>query len=168
MHPCNLQCYGVTFLRLFLIQRVCLCHLSDVRPYVSSSTFLFFGSCVWVLHMSILKMATNILQGGLPRWLKMVPNILQGGLPRWLRMVPNILQGGLPRWLRMITNILQGGLPWWFRMAPNISEGGLPRWLFLRWVAELGFEKLSRSFEILFSYFFFHPRLFDDVNFQNS
>ena len=51
-------------------------------------------------------------------------------------------------------------------MVPSILQEGLPSCLSLWWV--LGFEKVSRSSEVLFSYFFLHLCLFDSVHFQYS
>ena len=73
-----------------------LCHLSDIKPCASSSTFLSSDSFVWVSPLSIL------------------------------RMIPGIIQG-----------VSTGVYPF-----DEIS------------VAEFNFEKLSRSSEVLFDYFF--------------
>ena len=44
-------------------------HLSDVRPWASSSIFLSFRPFVSVPSMSILRMVLSILQGRLPRYI---------------------------------------------------------------------------------------------------
>ena len=62
MHPSYLQ----YFLLLFLTHIVCLRHLSDVRPYVSSSVFSFSVPFVAVLLLSISRMVPSILLGGQP------------------------------------------------------------------------------------------------------
>ena len=53
MHPCYLQCGW----------------LLDVKPYASSSTFLLFGSFVWVRLLSILRRVLSVLLGRLPWYL---------------------------------------------------------------------------------------------------
>ena len=40
---------------------LCLCHFSDVRPSVSSSTFLSFGLFFWVLSLSVSKRGPEYL-----------------------------------------------------------------------------------------------------------
>ena len=52
---------------LFLTHTVCLRHLWDVRPYVSSWVFLFSSPFVEVLFGMSLRMAPSILQGRQPR-----------------------------------------------------------------------------------------------------
>ena len=53
----------------FLTRIVCLCYLPNVRPCVSSSTFLSSGPFVWIPPLSILGIVPSILQVGLPRYL---------------------------------------------------------------------------------------------------
>ena len=43
-----------------------LCHFLDARSYASLLVFLSFGSFVWVLYLSILKMVPSILLGDSP------------------------------------------------------------------------------------------------------
>ena len=51
---------------LFLILIVSLCHVSDVRPCATSSSFLSSGPLVWVPPLFILRKVRSILQGRLP------------------------------------------------------------------------------------------------------
>ena len=51
MHPCNLQCWRVLFILLW-IRIVCLCHLSDVRPSISLSFDLLVSDpLLFILRM---------------------------------------------------------------------------------------------------------------------
>ena len=59
MHPNNFQCWRILFLLLFLTHIVCVCHLSDLRPCASSSTFSSSGSFDGVPSLSILRMTQN-------------------------------------------------------------------------------------------------------------
>ena len=62
MHRRNLEWWHV-FLLLFLTHTVCLHHLWQVRPYVSSKVFfLFSGPFIKVLSSYPLRMILNILQ----------------------------------------------------------------------------------------------------------
>ena len=54
IHWCYLEGRQVLFLLLFLAHTVCLRHLCDVRPNVSSLAFFFFGLFVGVLLWSTL------------------------------------------------------------------------------------------------------------------
>ena len=55
LYPINLQCRLVFFNFLFLSQRVCLCHPSDIRPYLSPSISLFYYSYTCVPILSFLR-----------------------------------------------------------------------------------------------------------------
>ena len=91
---------------------VCLCHVLNVKPCTTSSTFLFSGPFVKVLPSSIL------------------------------RIIPSILQGG-------------GDNPSVYPFN-RISA------------AEIGLDKFSFLFKVLFFSFFFHFHLFDGVHIQYS
>ena len=65
MHPRYLQSCRNLFLLLFLTHKVCVCHLSGVRP-CTSSTLLSFGQFVWVFLMSILRIIQSF-------WLRVQP-----------------------------------------------------------------------------------------------
>ena len=69
IHQRYLQFCRVLFLIHLLTHRVCQWLLMHVKPYASSSTFLFFGLFVWVPLLSILRIVPSILQEGLPRYL---------------------------------------------------------------------------------------------------
>ena len=62
MHWRYLQRWRVLFLLLFLTHIVCLCHLSNVRPYASQVVFLSSRPFVWVLSLSISRMVPRSLQ----------------------------------------------------------------------------------------------------------
>ena len=69
MHSHNVQWWWLLFLLHFLTHTVCLCHLSDIRPWAWSSTFLFFGLFAWVSLLSISRMVQSSFQKELPRCL---------------------------------------------------------------------------------------------------
>ena len=62
MNLCYHQCWQVLFL-LFLTHIVCLGHLLDVQPYVSSLIFLFLGPFLEVFPLFTLRMVPSMLQG---------------------------------------------------------------------------------------------------------
>ena len=62
MHPCCLRSRQVHFLILFLTYIVCLCHLSDVRPYAWLLVFLLSGPFAEVLPSSTSRIVPSILQ----------------------------------------------------------------------------------------------------------
>ena len=66
INTCNPQPWRVLLHLLFGIDIVCISHLSNKMPCVSSSTFSPSATVVWVLPVSILIMFPNILYGGSP------------------------------------------------------------------------------------------------------
>ena len=71
LHRCIDAIFSVLFLLIFLTHTVCLRHLWDVRPYVSSLVFLFSRPFVEVLLSTDVRMVPSILRRGQLRYLSL-------------------------------------------------------------------------------------------------